>query len=80
VRIDPPDDQLLAAVMAKMFSDRQVRVGNDVLSYLVARIERSFAAAKDAVARLDQASLSGQRPITVPLARAAITDDHAGPE
>ncbi len=80
VGIDLPDDQLLTAVMAKMFTDRQVRVGDDVLTYLVARIERSFAAAKDAVARLDQASLSGQRPITVPLARAAITDDHAGPE
>ncbi len=79
VGIHPPDDQLLAAVMAKRFADRQVRVGDDVLSYLVARIERSFAAADEAVARLDQASLSGQRPITVPLARAAIADDPAAP-
>jgi chromosomal replication initiation ATPase DnaA len=73
VGIDPPDDHLLVAVMAKMFADRQVRVGHDVLLYLAARIERSFAAAEVAVARLDQASLSGQRPITVPLAREAVT-------
>lgn len=72
VGIQAPDDQLLLAVMAKMFADRQVRVGPDVLSYLAARIERSFAAAEAAVVELDRASLSGQRPITVPLARAAI--------
>ncbi len=72
VAIQAPDDPLLVAVMAKMFSDRQVRVGADVLSFLAARIERSFAAAERAVIQLDRASLSGQRPITVPLARAAM--------
>jgi DnaA regulatory inactivator Hda len=72
VAIQAPDDQLLVAVMAKMFADRQVRVAPDVLSYLAARIERSFAAAETAVITLDRTSLSGQRPITVPLARAAM--------
>jgi len=75
VGIQAPDDQLLVAVMAKMFADRQVRVGRDVLSYLAARIERSFAAAETAVIKLDRISLSGQRPITVPLARAAMTSE-----
>jgi chromosomal replication initiation ATPase DnaA len=60
------------AVMAKMFADRQVRVGQDVLAFLAARIERSFAAAERAVAQLDHDSLSGQRPITVRSARAAL--------
>jgi len=72
VGIQVPDDQLLVAVMAKMFADRQVRVGPGVLSYLANRIERSFAAAEAAVINLDRTSLSGQRPITVPLARATI--------
>ena len=72
VAIQAPDDQLLVAVMAKMFADRQVRVAPDVLSYLAARIERSFAAAETAVITLDRTSLSGQRPIPVPLARAAM--------
>jgi len=75
VGIQPPDDQLLMAVMAKMFADRQVRVGPDVLFYVASRIERSFAAAEAAVIGLDRISLSGQRPITVPLARAAIAAD-----
>ncbi len=73
VRILPPDDRLLIAVMAKLFSDRQVLVGQDVLAFLVARIERSFAAAERAVNRLDHVSLSGQRPITVHSASAAIS-------
>lgn len=75
IGIQAPDDHLLMAVMAKMFADRQVRVGEDVLSFLAARIERSFAAAEWAVARLDHASLSGQRPITVRSASAAIATD-----
>jgi DnaA regulatory inactivator Hda len=72
VGIQAPDDPLLVAVMAKMFADRQVRVEAEVLSFLAARIERSFAAAENAVVKLDRASLSGQRAITVPLARAAL--------
>jgi len=64
---------LLVAVMAKMFADRQVLVGPGVLSYVASRIERSFGAAAAAVIDLDRTSLSGQRPITVPLARAAIS-------
>lgn len=70
--IQPPDDRLLMAVMAKLFADRQVRVAPDVLSFLVARIERSFAAAERAVRTLDYNSLSGQRPITVHSARAIL--------
>ena len=65
----PPDDALLAAVLIKLFADRQLRVGEEVVSYLVPRLERSFAAAQRAVAALDQAALAAQRPITVPLAR-----------
>ena len=72
VGIRPPDDELLVAVMAKLFSDRQVLVNQDVLSFLSARIERSFSAVEQIVNHLDALSLSGQRPITVPTASAAI--------
>ncbi len=69
VGLQPPDDRLLAAVLIKQFGDRQLDVGEDVIAYLMARIERSFAAARDLVQALDQAALAGQRRITVPLAR-----------
>ena len=69
VRIEDPDDALVAAVLEKQFNDLGLRVGPDVIAYLVMRIERSFAGAADAVAQLDAMALAERRDITVPLAR-----------
>lgn len=69
VAVAPPDDALLAAVLVKQFADRQLRVAPPVIDFLIARMERSFAAARDMVAAIDEASLSRRREITVPLAR-----------
>lgn len=69
VRIDEPDDVLIAAVLAKRFADRGLRVGPDVVGYLVTRIERSHASLAEIVERLDALSLAERRDITVPLAR-----------
>jgi chromosomal replication initiation ATPase DnaA len=74
VGIAPPDDELLGAVLVKHFADRQIRVGPGVIAYLVARIERSFAAASSVAARLDAAALSAGRPVTVKLARAVLAE------
>jgi DnaA regulatory inactivator Hda len=67
--IDAPDDDLLGALMVKQFQDRQLRIGEDVVLYLLARIERSFAAVAATVAAVDAAALERGRPVTVPLAR-----------
>jgi chromosomal replication initiation ATPase DnaA len=64
-----PDDALLSAVLVKLFADRQLPVGEEVIAYLVARLERSFEAARQAVAALDRAALAAQRRVTVPLVR-----------
>jgi chromosomal replication initiation ATPase DnaA len=66
--LDPPDDVLLAALLAKLFADRQLTPGPEVIQYLVRRMDRSFAAARDIVARLDAASLAEKRPVTRGLA------------
>jgi chromosomal replication initiation ATPase DnaA len=68
VGINPPDDPLLGAVLAKHFADRQVRVAPEVIVYLVRHIERSLAAAKEIAAALDDAALSRSGAITIPLA------------
>jgi DnaA regulatory inactivator Hda len=73
-RLLPPDDALLSAVLVKLFADRQLQVGEAVIAYLLARIERSFAAAQAAVAALDRAALAAQRRVTVPLVRAVLGD------
>lgn len=63
-----PDDALLAGVLVKLFDDRQLRVAEPLIAYLSSHIERRIAVARDVVAALDRASLSGKRAITVPLA------------
>lgn len=67
--IGAPDDSLLAAVLVKLFADRQLRIGEEVVTYLLGRMERSFAACARLVERLDHAALAGRRAVTVPLAR-----------
>jgi chromosomal replication initiation ATPase DnaA len=71
-RIEPPTDDLRAALLVKHFADRQVRVEPEVISYLLARIERSFAAVRRVTAALDRASLRAQRPVTLALVRAVL--------
>ncbi|MEP2641919.1 chromosomal replication initiator DnaA [Roseobacter sp.] len=66
--LDLPDDTLLAAVLAKLFADRQVTPKPDLIPYLIARMDRSFAAAQEMVDRLDAASLAQKRPVSRPLA------------
>lgn len=68
VELGSPDDALLAGVLVKLFDDRQLRVAEPLIVYLASRIERRIAVARDVVAALDRASLSGKRAITVPLA------------
>ncbi|MAM67291.1 MAG: DNA replication protein [Rhodospirillaceae bacterium] len=73
ITIQMPDETLIAAVMLKMFSDQQMDVSTDVLSYLLNRMERSFEAARTLVDALNSASLAQRRGITVPLAREVLT-------
>lgn len=72
--ISEPDDALLSAVIAKLFSDRQLAVDANVVSFLVARMERSLAAAADIVERLDRLSLERQSRITRALAADIVSE------
>ncbi|MGF1659018.1 MAG: chromosomal replication initiator DnaA [Rubrimonas sp.] len=67
-RLDPPDDALLEAVIAKQLADRRLAFQDGLPAYLARRIERSFAAGAAVVAALDAASLAEKRAITVKLA------------
>ncbi len=68
VALAPPDDALLRAVLVKQFADRQVGVDEGLIGYLASRIERSFAAARAAVATLDREALRQKRPVSRALA------------
>jgi len=80
VAIGAPDDALLAALLVKLFGDRQLAVSEDVIGYLIRHMERSFAAARAVVAALDRHSLQDQRPVTVALARAVLEPHNASAE
>ncbi|WP_323778470.1 HdaA/DnaA family protein [Leisingera sp.] len=72
--LQPPDDQLLAVVLAKLFNDRQITPKPDVIPYLVAHMDRSFAAAARIVGRLDHLSLAEKRSLSRPLAVRALSE------
>ncbi|MEL6521016.1 MAG: chromosomal replication initiator DnaA [Pseudomonadota bacterium] len=65
VSLDPPDDGLLAAIILKLFTDRQLTPDPDLIPWLVQNTERSFEAAQRSVERLDDASLAERRSLTV---------------
>jgi chromosomal replication initiation ATPase DnaA len=64
-----PDDELMAGLLVKLFADRQTPLEPEAVTYLVARMERSFAAAHRLVAALDRLALAERRRVTVPVAR-----------
>lgn len=75
VTIGVPDEALLAGVLSKHFADRQVTVHEDVLAYLVPRMERSFEGARRLAVRLDALALSEGKPVTKRLARRALDEE-----
>ena len=72
VRLDPPDEPLVQAVLVKLFADRQLSVEASVLDFLSRRMERSIAVARRLVAALDHSSLAAGRRITRAVAAAVL--------
>jgi chromosomal replication initiation ATPase DnaA len=68
VTLAPPDDTLLRAVLVKLFADRQIAVEESLVSYVLTRIERSFAAARKVVQELDAEAMRRKRALTRALA------------
>lgn len=68
VSVAPPDDLLFRALIVKFCADRQMAVDESLVGYLASRIERSYAAARQAVELLDSEALRLGRPVTRALA------------
>jgi chromosomal replication initiation ATPase DnaA len=75
VTLLPPDDQLFRALIVKFCADRQMSVDENLVGYLATRIDRSSAAARRAVERLDIEALRLGRPVTRALAAELLRDD-----
>lgn len=70
-QIEAPDEALLAAVLVKLFSDRQITVSSSLIDWLVLRMDRDLGQARRLVAALDAEALAGGRPLTRSLAAEA---------
>lgn len=69
VAIHPPDDELLKAIMIKLFADQQITLQTNVVDFLLPRIERSFENVKNIAQKINAHALAKQRKITIPLVR-----------
>ena len=69
IGIAPPDDSLLEALLGKLFADRQLVVDRGTVIFIVARMERSFDAARRLVDAIDRAALASQRRPSLGLVR-----------
>jgi len=63
-RLEPPDLELMEAVVLKLFSDRQLQVEPRIASYIAMRIERSLGTAGRLVELLDREALAQGRRVS----------------
>ena len=63
-----------AALIVKFCADRQMSIDETVVSYLTTRLERSYAAVRQAVELLDTEALRQGRPVTRALAAELLRD------
>jgi len=75
VTLKPPDDAMLRGVIVKLAADRQLALDEALVRYLSTRIERSFAAARAAIAALDDEALRRGRPASRALAAELFRDE-----
>ncbi len=73
-RLTHPDDDLLAAVLAKLFADRQIVPAPDAIPYLVRHMPRSFDMAGRLVDAIDDAALGTPKGASRMLARRILAE------
>ena len=74
VRIEDPGDQLIEARIQHHFAGRGLAVPQNVIDYLLKRMDRSHAALAQTIELLDRQAYEQGRRITVNLAREAMAE------
>ena len=64
VHLGPPDETLLAAVLVKLFADRQLSVSAGLIDWLVLHMDRDLGLARRLVAAMDRAAMAEKGPVT----------------
>jgi chromosomal replication initiation ATPase DnaA len=76
--LPPPDDAILEATLSKFFRERNIKPADDLIPYLLRRIERSISRAQEIVMLLDETADAEHRPISRALARQILENEGAG--
>ena len=74
VEIVMPGDDLIKAVLVKLFSDQQVRIEIGVIDYITRRMERSFDTARKFVMLANKLALAEKKSVNLVLARQVLDD------
>lgn len=73
IEIGEPDDELLSALIVKLFTDRQIVISQDIVNYILANMQRSFAYTRKLIAEIDHISLARKRAVSIPIVKEAIS-------
>ena len=72
VAIDEPDDFMLQMLIVKLFNDRQLIIGEGILSFIINNTRRSFAYVRDLVREIDEISLAYHSAVNYNIVRKAM--------
>ena len=64
-KIDPPDDDLIFAIILKNFSDRQIKLEKKIIEFIINRIDRSYSKISEFIYKIDELSLKKKKPINL---------------
>ena len=62
-KIEQPDDDLIYAIILKSFSDRQIKLDNKIVDYIIKRIARSYSKMHEFIYKIDELSLKKRKSI-----------------
>ena len=71
-RILPPDDELFAALIQRLFADRGLHLPDEALRYVVMRVTRDYWTAERVVEAIDRFAIAERARLTVPTVRRAL--------
>ncbi len=72
-KIEQPDDDLIYAIILKSFSDRQIKLDNKIIDYIIKRIARSYSKMHDFIYKIDELSLKKKKSINFKIIKEIIS-------
>ena len=64
-KIEPPNDDLIFAIILKNFSDRQIKLEKKIIEFIINRIDRSYSKISEFIYKIDELSLKKKKPINL---------------